>query len=303
MNYKHLHYFWAVAHAGGVVKAAERLHVTPQTLSSQVKLLEDRLGKPLLRKAGRGVELTPAGKLALQYADEIFSAGAELEQALRGDGSGREAGPLARFRVGIADSVPKSIAYHVIEPAMHLRPAMRVLCSEGKLSSLLGELAVHRLDLVVADVPLPAQVSVKAFSHVLGKSGTSFFASPALVKSAGTARARFPAVLQKLPLLLPGQETALRPRLEAWLRQQELRPPVVGEFDDSALVQAFGREGSGVFVAPTVLEGEVCRQYGVSVLGRAEDLAEEFYAISIERRITHPAVAAITNAARRKLFT
>ncbi|WP_041676332.1 transcriptional activator NhaR [Ramlibacter tataouinensis] len=302
MNYKHLHYFWAVAQAGGVVKAGERLHVTPQTLSAQIKLLEERLGQQLLRKVGRGVELTAAGRLALRYADEIFAAGAELEQALRGEGGGRGAGPVARFSVGVADSVPKSIAYHVLEPAMRLRPAMRMLCSEGKLSSLLGELAVHRLDLVISDVPLPAQVSVKAFSHVLGKSGTSFFAGPALLK-AHRGGLRFPQVLERLPLLLPGPDSAVRPRLEAWLREQGLQPPVAGEFDDSALVKAFGREGGGVFVAPTVLEAEIRRQYGVSVVGRADDLAVEFYAISIERRITHPAVAAITNAARRQLFT
>lgn len=302
MNYKHLHYFWAVAHAGGLARAGERLHVTPQTLSGQIKLLEERLGQALLRKSGRGVELTTAGRLALQYADEIFAAGAELEQALRGEGAGLGLGPVARFRVGVADSVPKSVAYHVLEPATHIRPAMRMVCSEGKLSSLLGELAVHRLDLVISDVPLPAQVSVKAFSHVLGKSGTSFFAAPALVRTIGARRPRFPAVLERLPLLLPGADSALRPRLESWLRERGIRHSVAGEFDDGALVKAFGREGGGVFVAPTVLEAEIRRQYAVQVLGRADDLAEEFYAISIERRITHPAVAAITNAARRTLF-
>ncbi len=300
VNYKHLHYFWAVAHAGGILRASEQLHVTPQTLSGQIKLLEQRLGQPLFRKAGRGLELTPAGKTALQHADEIFHAGSQLEQALR---SGRTGEPAEPFRVGIAGSVPKSIAYRVVEPALRVQPAVRLLCSEGKLTSLLAELAVHRLDLVISDVPLPQHMSVKAFSHVLGRSAISFFAAPALLKRfAVPQRPRFPAVLNALPLLLPGPDSAMRPRLENWLRQQALAPEVAAEFDDTALLKAFGREGRGVFAAPTVLEQEIRRQYGVVVLGRPAGLMEEFYAISVQRRITQPAVAAITHSARRQLF-
>lgn len=300
MNYKHLQYFWAVAHAGGIARAGEQLHVTPQTLSGQIKQLEERLGQPLLRKTGRVLELTEAGRIALPFADEIFAAGAALEQALQSGGS---AGPAARFRVGIADSVPKSIAYHLVEPAAEIEPRLRMVCHEGKLVSLLGELATQRLDLVISDVPLPPQFSVRAYSHVLGRSGLSFFAAPALLKAQGVSpRARFPRSLARLPFLLPGADSAVRPRLEAWLRAQGLTPPVAGEFDDSALLKAFGREGRGAFVAPTVLEAEIRRLYGVRVLGRSQELSVEFYAISIERRITHPAVAAITQAARRELF-
>ncbi len=277
VNYKHLHYFWAVAHAGGIVKAGEQLHVTSQTLSTQIKLLEERLGKRLLRKAGHGVELTAAGKVALQYADEIFSARAELEQAQRDEGGARDARPLALFRVGIADSVPKSIADHVIESAMHLRPPMRVLCSEGKLSGLLGELAVHQLDLVIADVPLPAQISVKACSHVLGKSSISFFAAPELLKTlAGPAQRRFPAVLERLPVLLPGAESAAATgglaasAGPAATRGRRIRRPRAG---------AGLRPGRRRRVRRTHGAGSRGAQhYGVTLLGRAEDLAEEFYA-------------------------
>ncbi|HEY0823846.1 MAG TPA: transcriptional activator NhaR [Ramlibacter sp.] len=303
MNYKHLQYFWTVVRAGGVLRASEQLHLTPQTLSGQIRLLEERLGQRLLRKAGRGVEPTPTGRLVMQYADEIFSLGGELEDALRG---GRDAPPAPLLRIGIADSVPKAIACHLVEPALRGDTPPRLQCAEGKLPALLGELALRRLELVVSDVPMPGHVNVKAFTHLLGKSRVAFFAAPALLQRAGTtarkARARFPAVLATLPLLLPGADSALRPRLDAWLRQQAIAPRVAAEFDDSALMKAFGREGRGVFPAPAVLAAEIARQYEVAELGTAADLVEEFYGISVERRITHPAVAAITEAARGELF-
>ncbi|MFC5499016.1 transcriptional activator NhaR [Caenimonas terrae] len=303
MNYKHLHYFWTVVHAGGVAKASERLHLTPQTLSGQIKALEGRLGRPLLRKAGRGVEPTEAGRLVLRYADEIFALGTALQEALH---SGREGPWQSTFRVGIVDSVPKAVAYKVLEPSLAATPQARLVCHEGKLTALLAELAVHRLDLIVSDVPLPAGVSIKAFTHLLGSSAISFFAAPALLRRCGLslrqARARFPACLAQLPLLLPGQDCAVRPRLDAWLREQGLMPRVAAEFDDSALAKAFGREGLGVIAGPAVLEGEIARQYQVDRLGAASDLLEEFYVLSVERRLTHPGVLAITQAARRDLF-
>jgi LysR family transcriptional regulator, transcriptional activator of nhaA len=303
MNYKHLYYFWTVVHAGGMARASEQLHLTPQTLSGQIKMLEARIGRPLLRKAGRGLQPTAAGKLALQYADGIFALGAELQDALQ---SGRDGAQVPVFRVGITDPVPKSVAYRVLEPGLRGEPALRLHCTEGQLPSLLAELAVHRLDLVISDVPLPSNLSVKAFSHALGRSGSSFFAAPALLKAVGfslaRARATFPQCLQRLPLLLPATDAALRPRLENWLGRHTLSPAISGEFNDSALMKHFGREGRGVFVAPTVLQAEIRRQYGVVTLGEAPDLTEEFYAISVERRIRHPAVAAITAAARTELF-
>ncbi len=303
MNYKHLHYFWTVLRTGSIARAGELLHLTPQTLSGQIKQLEGRLGKRLLRKAGRGLEPTDAGLLVQRYADEIFTLGSALQEALQSGGDGPS---QATFRVGVADSVPKSVACHVLEPCLATPGHGRLVCHEGKLTVLLADLAVHRLDLVVSDVPLPSSLSVKAFTHLLGRTEVSFFASAALLARAGwtsrRGRARFPACLADLPFLMPGADTALRPRLDAWLRDCGLTPPVAAEFDDGALTKAFGRRGLGVFAGPAVLAAEIEAQYQVLRLGTASTLMEEFYGISIERRITHPAVVAITTAARRELF-
>lgn len=296
LNFKHLQYFWAAAKAGGIVRAAEQLHITPQTLSGQIKLLEARLGCALLRKQGRGVELTHEGRVALGYAEQIFALGAELDTQLR---QAQADGQALDFRVGLADSVHKAIAYRLLEPALAVGPNVRLICHEGKFQDLLGQLAVHRLDLVLADEPMGRQVGVKAYNHALGSTAMSFFAAPGLKRSLGR---RFPACLQGAPMLLQGRSSALRRRADAWLAAQQLRPQVVGEFDDAALMKAFGGEGRGVFMAPTVLEAETSAQYGVRVVGRSSELVEEFYAVSAERRITHPCVAAITQAARDRLF-
>lgn len=303
MNYKHLHYFWTVVRAGGVLRASEELHLSPQTLSGQINLLEERLGRPLLRKAGRNVEPTEAGRMVMQYADEIFTLGQEMEDALRG---GREAPRAPVLKVGFVDSVPKAIAYHVLEPALRIEPAPRLQCPEGKLPALMADLALRRVDLVVSDVMLPGNLGIKAFTHLLGRSAVAFFASEKLLQRHGMTlrqlRARFPQSLEKLPLLMPAADSALRPRLDAWLRRHVIASPIAGEFDDTALMKAFGREALGVFPAPAVLAEEITRQFEVARLGVPDDLMEEFYAISIERRISHPGVAAITKAARSELF-
>ena len=303
MNYKHLYYFCAVVRAGSIAKASEQLHLTPQTLSSQIKQLEGRLGKPLLRKAGRGLEPTDAGRTVQRYADEIFSLGDAIKHALQ---SGGEGVWQASLRVGVVDSVPKSIACHLLEPCMPHLANGKLVCQEGKLDALLGDLAIHRLDVVISDVPLPGSLSVKAYTHLLGRTGTTFFAGSEILRRAGSsvkqARATFPACLQALPLLMPSTGTALRPRIDSWLRAKGLSPHSVAEFDDAALSKAFGRQGLGVFAGPTVLEAEIASQYDVAVLGSAGDVIEEFYAISIERRISHPAISAITAAARGELF-
>jgi len=294
MNFKHLHYFWVAARAGGVVKAGEQLHTTPQTLSSQIKLLEDRLGRRLFRKSGRKLELTDDGRVALGYADEIFALGAAMETALHQQRDGpRE----VDFRVGVADSVAKSVAYHLLEPALNGPDRVRMICSEGKFADLLAALALHRLDLVIADEPLSRKISVKAFNHPLGSSPMSFYAAPSLAL-AGT----FPQCLNGAPMLLPGAASPARQQLELWLTRHQLQPRVVGEFDDGALTKAFGREGRGVFASASVLDAETVAQYGVRVIGRSDELTEEFFAISVERRISHPSVAAITQAARRGFF-
>ncbi len=296
MNFKHLYYFWVTARAGGIMRAGEQLHTTPQTLSGQIKLLEQWLGRALFRKSGRALELTDHGRLALAYADQIFNLGSELESALR---QVRGAQRRLDFRVGVADSVSKSVAYRLLEPAFAIGQPVKLLASEGKFDDLLAALALHRLDLVIADEPMPRRVSVKAFNHSLGHSALSFFAAPTL---AARMQGEFPLCLDGQPMLVPGASSAVRRQLEGWFARHRLAPVVVGEFDDAALMKAFGREGQGVFMAPGVLEAETCSQFGVQVLGSASDLIEEFYCVSVERRITHPCVLAITDAARGQLF-
>jgi len=296
MNFKHLHYFWRVAKAGGVARASEQLHLTPQTISGQIGLLEEDFGTPLFVKKGRNLELTDAGRLALDYAQDIFALGSELEDSLRNYPAG---GRPVEFRVGVADAVSKSIAYRLIEPATRLPTPVRIVCRESKLDSLLAELAAHRLDLVIADAPIPPSVSVRAYNHRLGESGVSFLAAPGVFKR---CKGKFPACLDGAPMLVPGDGAAVRPRLDRWRIAHQLQPRVIGEFDDSALMKAFGQRGAGVFIGPTVLESEIETQYGVKTLGRTQEIVEEFFAISVERRVTHPCVVAITEAARNNLF-
>lgn len=297
MNFKHLYYFWVTAKAGGVVRAGEQLHTTPQTLSTQIKLLEDRLGRRLFRKSGRNLELTDEGRVALRYADDIFALGGELETAMREHrGSGLA---VLEFRVGIEDVLAKTVAYRLLTPALDLAQPVRLVCVEGQFNDLMAQLALHRLDLVLTDEPLTSRLSVKAFNHELGSSPMSFLCTAALRER---LQGDFPRCLNDAPMLLPGGSSSVRPQVDAWLVQNGLRPRVVAEFNDSALMQAFGREGRGVFIAPAVVEAETVAQFGVEVLGRSAELVEDFYAISVERRIRHPCVAAITSAARGKLF-
>jgi len=297
MNFKHLHYFWVTAKAGGIMRAGEQLHITPQTLSGQIKLLEEWLGRKLFRKSGRQLELTDDGRLALDYADQIFTLGAELETALR---QARGGPRVLDFRVGVADSVAKSVAYRLLEPALSVPEPVRLICSEGKFPDLLAQLALHRLDLVISDEPMSRRISVQAFNHALGSSSMSFFCAPVLKPR---LQGEFPQCLNGMPLLIQGASASVRQQLEGWLTRHQIHPRVIGEFDDGALMTAFGREGRGVFMAPTVLEAETLLQYGVAVIGRTTELVEEFFAVSVERRITHPCVVAITDAARGRLFS
>lgn len=296
MNYKHLHYFYQVARLGGVNRASERLHLSPQTISGQIQSLEAALGTPLFAKSGRGLALTDSGRMVFEYAEAIFSIGAELEVAVRE--SPRRGKPLD-FRVGVADAVPKTIACRLIEPATQLPEPVRIVCREWKLDLLLAELALHRLDLVIADAPIPSDVSVRAFNHRLGGSGISFFAAPRLREF---CRKPFPACLDGTPMLMPAEESAVGQRLRHWLQARSLTPRVVGECDDSALAKEFGRRGLGIFIGPTVLEKDIEKQFDVRALGATPEVSEEFFAISVERRITHPCVTAITESARNALF-
>ena len=296
MNFKHLHYFWVTAKAGGVMRAGEQLHTTPQTLSGQIRLLEEDLGRKLFQKSGRTMELTEAGRVALGYADQIFAIGGELEAAVRQAHGGQ---PVLEFRVGVADAVNKSVAYRLLEPALGLGIPVRLVASEGKFADLLSRLALNRLDLVIADEPMSRRINVRAFNHPLGRSSMSFCATPDLVRQ---LQGPFPACLSGMPLLIPGVLASVRQQLEAWLTRHGIAPRTVGEFDDAALMTAFGRQGGGIFMVPSVMEAETLAQFGVHCVGRTEELVEEFFAVSVERRITHPCVVAITDAARGQLF-
>ena len=278
------------------MRAGKQLHTTPQTLSGQIKLLEDWLGRKLFRKSGRTLELTEDGRLALGYAEQIFTLGAELEASVRQAHEGRH---VLEFRVGVADSVAKSVAYRLLEPALSVPEPVRLICSEGKFPDLLSLLALHRLDLVIADEPMPRRISVKAFNHPLGSTTMSFFCAPKLKPQLLGA---FPGCLNGMPMLIQGASASVRQQLEGWLTRHQIRPRVVGEFDDGALMTAFGREARGVFMGPSVLEAETVAQFGVEVIGRTDELMEQFYAVSVERRITHPCVVAITDAARGQLL-
>ncbi|MCB1785198.1 MAG: transcriptional activator NhaR [Gammaproteobacteria bacterium] len=294
INYKHLHYFWVVARQGGIARAAERLHLTPQTISGQIGLLEDSVGKALFSRAGRNLELTEAGRLMLGYADEIFALGGELEAALRNL-------PLERqmvFKVGIADVVPKTIAYRLLAPALAMPDPVRLVCRENSLANLLAELALHRVDMVIADGPIPPGINVRGFSHVLGECGISFLAVPQLARP---LRKGFPASLNGAPLLMPSETNLVQAKLLEWLDRLRISPRIVGEFDDSALMKVFGQAGTGIFIVSTPIAKEVAKQYGVQIIGSTEDVREQYFAISVERRISHPAVSAITKTAREWL--
>lgn len=295
MNYKHLHYFWAVAKAGSITRAGERLHLTPQTISGQLTQFEEVLGYRLFDRVGRRMELTDAGRIALGYADEIFALGQQLQESLRNEQGAR----ALVFRVGIIDSVPKSLAYQLVEPAVHLDESVRMVCREGKFMDLLADLAVQRLDIVISDRPMPSNVNVRGFNHLLGECGAEFLATPALARQ---LQGKFPECLEGAPLLLPGEDSAVRPRLMAWLSQRRLRPRIVGEFDDGALMKAFGEAGAGIFLAPIAVGETVRSKYGVVSIGSTGDITDQFYAISVERKLAHPAVVAISSSARLKLF-
>ena len=295
LNYKQLHHFWSVAKAGSLQRASERLHLTPQTLSGQIAMLQETMGVVLFRRAGRRLVLTEMGRIALSYADEIFQVGDELDDALRG----QQAGRLLSFRVGVADVVPKSLAYRLLAPAMALSEPVRIVCREDKLERLLAELAIHRLDLVLADRPMPTETDVKGYNHKLGECGITFFATKELAER---YRGGFPDRLDGAPLLVPSEGSTVRGRLMRWLGAHRIQPRIVGEFDDSALMKAFGYGGIGIFIAPTAIADEVERHYGVEILGQTDDVVEQFFAISVQRRLTHPAVAAVCDTARRELF-
>jgi LysR family transcriptional activator of nhaA len=295
LNYKHLHYFWMVAKSGGIARASEKLHLTAQTISGQLTQFEDSLGYQLFNRVGRRLELNDAGRMVFGYADQIFTLGEELEEALRF----RPGGFPLQLKVGVADAVPKAIAYLLLETALDLQEPLRIICREGKLESLLGELAIHRLDIIIADSPMPPNVDVRGYNHLLGECGISFFATPALARK---YRQGFPHSLDDAPFLMPGEDAAVRPRLLRWFEKEKIRPRITGEFDDGALMLAFGDAGAGIFAVPTAVADQVRKQFSVTEIGQTELVKEQFFAISAERKLTHPAVLAIQSGARASLI-
>jgi len=296
MNLKHLRYFWAVATHGSIARASEVLYLTPQTISGQLRELEQQLNAKLFQKSGRNLVLTDTGRVVFSYADEMFRLGDELQDVL----AGRTPGAALTLTVGVAMVVPKLLAYRVLEPVLKMPDRVRLVCQEAPLVDLLAELSVHKLDLVLADSPISPALNIRAYNHLLGESGISFFATH---KKARKYAAGFPRSLNDAPMLMPTASSALRRMLEQWFERSEIRPAIVAEFEDRALMKAFGEADAGIFTSPTAVEDDVVAKYGVRVIGRTDEIREHFYAISAERRIKHPAVSAITETARSELFS
>jgi LysR family transcriptional regulator, transcriptional activator of nhaA len=295
LNYHHLLYFWVVAREGSIAAATRKLNLTQPTISAQLRLLEESLGEKLFEKSGRSLVLTEAGRLALRYADEIFALGRELRDTLRDRPTER----LMRVQVGIADVVPKLVAYRILRPAFQMQGDVEMVCREASSETLLTLLGQHEVDIVLTDAPA-STTPLRAYNHLLGESGTTFFAAPSL--AASLKRRAFPRSLHGAPMLLPGAATQIRRALELWLDSTGIVPKRVGEFDDLALMTAFGRGGTGIFPAPTAIEKEIAAEYNVRVIGRVPEVKARFYAVSAERKIKNPIVGAITSAARREVF-
>ncbi len=295
LNLKHLRYFWSVASHGSIARAAESLYLTPQTISGQLRELEEQLGAKLFQREGRQLVLTETGRMVFSYADEMFRLGLELQDVL----AGRTPGSAITVKVGIAMVVPKLLTYRVLEPVLQMPEPINLVCHEAPLVDLLADLSVHKLDVVLADSPVSPALNIRAYNHALGESGISFFGIP---ETAAQLRGGFPGSLAGVKMLMPSVGSNLRRSLENWFERYAIQPVVVAEFEDRALMKAFGERGSGIFTSPTAVEQDVTSKYGVEVIGRTEEVAERYYIISPERRIKHPAVTAITEAARSRLF-
>ena len=296
LNYHHLLYFWVVAKQGSITQASKELRLAHPTISGQIHRLEAVLGEKLFARKGRNLALTESGRVAFRYADEIFSLGQEFQDTIKG----RSTGQQMRLVVGVSDVIAKSIVHRILEPAFQLQDKVRIICREDRsLDAFIGELAVQAVDVVLADAPAGPSSSVRTFSHPLGECGTSFFAAPRLARS---CRRGFPRSLDGIPVLLPASDSTFRRALNEWFAARDLRPEIIAELDDLALASVMGEAGLGIFAAPDVIVDEIRRRYQVQLVGRAKDLRQRFFAISVERKITNPAVAAICQIARRHIF-
>ncbi len=294
LNYHHLHYFWMVAREGTIARASEKLHLTHPTISTQIKVLEDAMGEKLFERQGRRLVLTEVGRVVYRYAEEIFSLGREMIDTVKG----RPTGKPQRLVVGVADSVPKLLVGKLLEPLRRSSDPIHVVCREDRPERLIVDLATHVIDVIVSDVPLPAGSGVKAWSHLLGECGVTFFAAAAL----GIGRRGFPQNLDCAPMVLPTWDSMSRRALEEWFERSKIRPKVVAEIEDSALLKTLGEAGWGVFPVPSALAADVRSHYNVAAVGSTDDIRERCYVISTERRIKNPAVVAIQEAARLKLY-
>lgn len=295
LNYQHLKYFWAVARHGNLTRASVELHLMPQTVSSQIKDLETGLGAQLFLRVGRRLVLTETGQMVYRYANEIFNIGRELQETVAG-----KMGSALHLAVGVADILPKRIAYRLIKPALDMKDPIRVVCREGRTEKLLADLSIHRLDVVLSDAPIPPSVKIRAYNHLLGESKIVFMGNDRFVAE---CRSGFPDSLNGKPMLLPTEDTVLRWSLDHWFDNRRIRPTVVGEFEDSALLKAFGQAGVGLFAVPQIIQDEVKSRYAVDQIGIADGIVERFYAISLERKIRHPAVATLCQTARSITFS
>jgi LysR family transcriptional activator of nhaA len=290
LNYKHLHYFWVVAQEGSITRAAERLGVAIQTISGQLSLLERELGKTLFNPQGRGLVLSEAGRLALGYADQIFQLGDALVDAL----GNTDTESTLRLRSGITDGIPKLLAYRLLSLVTSMPVDVRLICDEGEFEDLLADLALHRLDVILTDRAAPFSGNIKVFSTHLGDFANGLFGSAELVDR---YKADFPKSLQNAPMLLPTRHNALRGRIDHWLEEHHIQPKIVGEFEDSALLNTFGRGGLGIFPAPLALSEQIASQLEAQPLGAMTGVSEQIYAISNDRRIRHPAIEVLCTAA------
>ena len=295
LNYHHLLYFWTVAKEGSISKACQKLSLAQPTISGQLRVLEDNLGEKLFKKAGRGLALTELGHVVFRYADEIFGIGRELQDVLKGRPQGR---PI-KVRVGVSDLLPKLIAFRILQPALKISQRVHLMCHEDSTDRLLAELVDHRLDVVLSDAPLTSSAVVRAFNHLLGTSDAGLFGSP---KLAARYRKGFPKCLDGAPFLLPLEGCPLRSSLDQYFDTHSLRPTVMGEFKDSALLKAFGEAGTGLFVAPVSIAKEIRQHYGAVMVAKLQGVVERFYALSLDRRLKNPAVMAISEAARSTLM-
>ena len=295
LNYHHLFYFWKVVRAGSITRASRELYLAPSTISAQMRSLEQQLGEKLLMRQGRNVAPTEVGRMVVRYAEQIFGIGQELMDAVKQRPTGR---PL-RLVIGVDDVLPKDVAYQLIKPALHLPEPVRILCREASLERLLADLAVHEIDVVLSDSPVTPTLNVRAYNHLLGECGVMFVGTTRLAK---LYRRAFPKSLDTAPVLLPTDDTAIRRSLDQWLEAQNIRPLLVGEFEDLALMRVFGQAGVGIFPVPSVVERHYEKQFALERVGQAHDVRTRFYAISTEKRLKHPAVVAICDIARQTLF-